>query len=189
MKYYRITQNLSTLALTCVKCYNLSRMRTSVALAILVIFALSLTAGGVYYLYQKKDFTPQTIFNKSSSPTPTPIAKFPTTSPTPTPKVQPESGFNSANIQLGIKVQRPMDNDTISSPLKVNGIANAESQQITIQIKDASGQVLGQGSATACLDVHPCPFEASVIFQNPATNLGTIEASSGNFLRTVPVKF
>jgi len=190
-------------------------MRTSFALAILIILTISLGAGGIYYLYQKQGFKPQPFAKASPSPSlttrlsvsPAPSSRtsvsppqtFPSlTSPTPiaSPQVLPQAGSETSNLKLTISVTKPQAQEKISSPVRVTGFANVLNGQVSIEIKDEIGKILGSGSATACLGINPCLFEASIIFTKPQTQKGSIdvftfslENDSQDYFQMIPVKF
>src|SRR5437899_2460213 len=155
-------------------------MRMSLALAVIVIIVIAAGAFGVLYLYQKQVFKPQSIFRASttSSPTPSPIAAKFLDSATPSPEVQPASGSNTAQINLGISVDNPNNGQTISSPITVNGFANVENEKVRIIVKDANGEILGEGAATACLDLRACFYQASIVFAKSQTQNGSVAVRS-----------
>lgn len=137
-------------------------------------FALAIVAatiGSVYYFYQKQTLAPQ------PSPESSPPGKFPTLKET-TVSVQPQTGSQNADINLGIAVTLPKSGDLISSPVKVSGFANLLSYQVAILVKDANGKILGESKAAACLDTEACPFEASITFPKPTSTTGSIEVYS-----------
>ena len=170
------------------------KMRTNIIAAVIIILIILVGGAGIYVIYQK-----QVVQNKNVSPTPlpSPITKFPetlgqSTSPAPIPNLQPVSGSETANIQLGITVKSPIATTIVSSPLTVTGTANVPSANIEIWVKDANGQILGRGQSTACFDTNPCPFKASVVFSQPSTQTGTVEvlsSESSDFLQIIPVRF
>src|SRR4030042_3861052 len=99
------------------------KMRTNIIAAAVIILILIAGGAGIYVIYQK-----QVVQNKSASPSPlpSPITNFPetlgqSTSPAPVPGSQPESGLDTANIQLGITVKSPLAETIVSSPLQVTG--------------------------------------------------------------------
>lgn len=159
-----------------------------------LIFLLALF--GIYRLYQVRVAKPQ------ESPTPTPIASpsgfetFPSQQASP-PQTQPASGSDTVEVKnIGIRLEFPQEGDTITSPVKVTGAANVFEGHVAIRVKDATEKIIGQGSATACMDYDTCPFEASITFAKPASATGTVEAyspfavdESAKYLQSVPVRF
>lgn len=130
---------------------------------------------------------------KEASPTPQ-LQVQSTTPPVNQPATGQENGLEITNI--GIRIISPQPNVKITSPVKVTGMANVTSQRVVIQIKDANGDILGQGHATACLDLDACAFQASILFSNSQTTTGQIEAyspstidNSATYLQSIPVTF
>lgn len=162
-----------------------------------LIFLLALF--GIYRLYQVRVARPAASPTPASSPsgfeqpTPTPT---PTTAVTP-PPTQPDSGSETADGKnIGIFLRQPFPNTMIQSPVKVTGHANVFEGYVRVRIKDSSGNILGEGFATACMDVEPCPFETSIAFKTPQSSRGTVEAYSPSpkdgaedYLQTIPVNF
>ena len=144
----------------------------SFVIGLLVIIAIVLAGFGLYSVYKSK----RTV-SEEPKPLSSPVAQFPTTKVSPPPQ-QPESGTNTANVQLGITVNEPRSNQLVSSPVKIKGTANVPEGEVTIQVKDSAGQILGEAIATACFDLNPCFFEASVVFDRPQTAFGTVEVYS-----------
>lgn len=177
--------------------------------AIILVLIFALGAYGVYYLYQKKVVEPQI----APLSTPKPNHGFPVESPSTSlrtgplaspsggmmapPATQPEAGSNTVEVKnIGITVDSPKSGDLIMSPVKVAGHANVFEGNVVIEIIDANGAVLGSGTATACMDVDACPFEASVSFKGAQTASGTVEVyspsakdGSKQYLQTIPVNF
>lgn len=160
------------------------------AVGAFVIVAAALITFGVYNRFTKR------VSQEEPAPLPTPESGFPTVEISP-PPVQPESGSNAKTVNnLGIVVTEPSKNSIISSPVKVSGFANVFEGLVVIRVKDANGSVLGKETATTCMDVDACPFEASINFLKPGTELGTVEVLSpspvdGSFeyLQEISVKF
>lgn len=161
-----------------------------------LIFLLAIF--GIYRLYQVRVAQPQ------ESPTPSPIASpsefetFPSQTVTTTPpQTQPESGSNTVEVKnIGIILTSPQNGDLISSPVTIKGRANVFEGHVAIRVKDATGKILGQGFATACMDIDACPFVASIPFTKPTTPTGTVEAfslspmdGSEEYLQSVPIRF
>jgi len=152
------------------------------------IFVFVLAAFGIYQLYKSR------VDNSviMPSPTATPVGFFASPSPNintnsspvlgtnaNTPNSQPEAGFDTQEIKnVGIFVDRPLEGNIIDSPVTVTGKANVFEGNIQIRVLDDYGKILARGSATACMDVDACPFEASVSFPQPSTAKGKIEVFS-----------
>lgn len=162
------------------------------AIGAFVIITAALISFGVYNRFAKR-VAPEA---QETIPLPTPQSRFPTTEASP-PPIQPESGTNTKTVNnLGIVVTEPTENSIISSPVKVSGFANVSEGLVVIRVKDANGSVLGQGTATACMDVNACPFGASISFLKPETELGTVEVlspspvdGSPQYLEIINVRF
>lgn len=160
------------------------------AIGVFVIIAAALISFGVYNRFAKRvaqEEAPETI------PLPTPQSGFPTGEASP-PPLQPESGSNTAQILLGITVSSPQAGQIINSPIKVAGLANVPEGEVKIEVKDAGGKVLGSTLATACFALDLCPYEGSVVFDQPQTSAGSIDVYSGEDpnrqnLQTVNIKF
>lgn len=143
-----------------------------------LIFILALF--GIYRLYQVRVGQPK------PSPSPSPIVSpsgFPTLSPTPAfsppPPGQPASGSDTVEVKnIGITLDSPQSGNLITSPVKVTGRANVFEGHVAIRVKDAYGNIVGLGFATACMDVDACPFETSIFFPSSKTQMGTVEAFS-----------
>lgn len=154
-------------------------MRNSLIIALVIIILVVAGGAGIYLVWQKQKLKTQLI----PSPAPSPISNFPSTlgkSTTngPVPDVQPQAGTDTAFLTLDIEITAPQDKSQISSPVKVKGLANVPEESVIVEIKDNNGNVLGSAAASACFDSHPCPFEASVIFENNTTESGTLEVHS-----------
>ena len=154
-------------------------MRNNLIVALVIIIIVAAGSAGIYWAWQKQKVLTQV----TPSPTPSPISNFPATlgeSETggPLPSVQPQAGADTASVNLGVEITAPYSKSQISSPLKVKGLANVPEESVTVEIKDANGKVLGASWASACLDSHPCPFEASISFDTSSTDSGTIEVNS-----------
>ncbi len=159
------------------------------------VIILILAVYGVFRLYQIN------VTKPISKPSPTPLSVGFQVSPLPatSPKssgTQPETGPSDEFPNIGILVQSPDSGSTAISPLKVQGFANVPQEKVAIVVYDVYGNALGQGMATACFTKTPCPFTASVVFQNPQTRTGTVEvfspsATSGTkeYLQIVKVNF
>lgn len=161
-----------------------------------LIFILALF--GIYRLYQVR------VAKTEESPTPSPIVApsgfetFPPPSVTTfPPQTQPASGSDTVEVKnIGIKLEFPQEGDIITSPIKVTGTANVFEGHVAIRVKDATGKIIGQGLATACMDFDACPFEASIVFTKPNTSSGSVEVyspsgldGSQQYLQTISVSF
>ncbi|MCR4324308.1 MAG: Gmad2 immunoglobulin-like domain-containing protein [Candidatus Curtissbacteria bacterium] len=176
----------------------------SFQVGLVVIAILILASIGVFQLFRSR------VLNKPKSPTPTPLVvatPSPTggfgnmVSPTPiagtTPPSQPATGSDTQEVRnVGITVNLPLSKSVVSSPVKVSGQANVFEGNVQIRVKDAKGNILGLGSATACMDYDACPFEASVVFEPSTTSTGTVEVfspsghdGSSQHLQIVHIKF
>lgn len=169
---------------------------------IIIVFVLIVL--GLYQLYKNR--VNKETEEAKTSPSPSLIAGFevsppPIASPnvlgTNVPAMQPQSGSDTVEVKnVGIYVYLPSQNQQISSPVKVTGRANVFDGNVQIRIKDANGNLLGQGSATACLGTDACPFEASITFSKTTTSSGTAELYSPNtvngsedYLQIIQVQF
>lgn len=108
-------------------------------------------------------------------------------------KSQPETGIGDIK-NVGISLNSPLSETTISSPVKVSGFANVYDGLVKVMVKDANGKVLGENSATACMGTDACPFETNVTFTQPLTSVGTIEAwgldqNQQSIAQTIPITF
>lgn len=168
-------------------------------IAILIIIFVTLGATGVYYFYQRsvtsQDFQPTETVNQSPrvgfEVSPSPRARKGTVA-----GVQPAAGSDTVEVKnIGIIVKTPQSSTAISSPLKITGNANVLEGKVAIRIKDATGQILGQGAAAACLGYDACPFETEIAFNSPRSDTGSIEVynpsfdGSQKYLQGIPVSF
>ena len=154
-------------------------MRNNLIVALVIIILVAVGSAGIYWAWQNQKTQSQLI----PSPTPSPISKFPSTlgeskANGPVPSVQPQAGVDTASVNLGIEITTPYGKSQISSPAKVKGLANVPEESVIIEIKDNNGNVLGKSQASACFDSHPCPFEASVVFESSTSDFGTLEVYS-----------
>src|SRR3989344_7295091 len=156
---------------------NLSNIK--IAILLIIVFVLAISAG--FYFYQKQIIQKGQILEQPSL---SPIVNFPSSaSPTPqvqgtktAPNSQPETGTNTRDVKnIGITVISPQASTIISSPVLVVGSANVFEGKVIINIKDATGRILGSAQATACMDYDACPFETTVYFKQPSTSTGTVE--------------
>lgn len=177
---------------------NLNNIK--IAILLIIIFVLAISAG--FYFYQKQIIQKDQILEQpSSSPTtnfPSPASPTPQVQGTKTaPNSQPETGTNTRDVKnIGISVTSPRASTIISSPVLVAGSANVFEGKVIINIKDATGQILGSGQATACMDYDACPFSASINFEKSPTAAGTIEVynpsgvdGSPRYLQQILVRF
>ena len=154
-------------------------MRNNLIIALVIIILVAAGGAGIYWAWQKQKVQTQL----TPSPAPSPIANFPSTlgeSKTngPLPSVQPQAGADTSSVNLGVEITAPQGKSQISSPVKIKGLANVPEESVIVEIKDANGKVLGASQATTCFDSHPCPFEASIVFENSKGDFGTVEAYS-----------
>ena len=159
-----------------------------------LIFLLALF--GIYRLYQVRVARPQESPSPTPTATPSGFETFPSP-PTSVPSTLPASGSDTVEVKnIGITLTSPQIDDLVSSPVKVTGRANVFEGHVSIRVKDANGQILGQGFATACMDIDACPFEASVPFTNSTTLTGEVELYSPSavdgteqYLQSVSIRF
>lgn len=154
-------------------------MRNNLIVALVIIILVAVGSAGIYWAWQKQKLETQI----TPSPTPSPISKFPSTlgeskANGPVPNVQPQAGVDTASVNLGVEITAPYGKSQISSPVKIKGLANIPEESVVVEIKDANGKVLGESYASACFDSHPCPFEASIVFESSAGDWGTLEVHS-----------
>ena len=154
-------------------------MRNNLIVALVIIILVAVGSAGIYWAWQKQKLETQI----TPSPAPSPISKFPSTlgeskANGPVPNVQPQAGTDTASVNLGIEITSLYGKSQVSSPVKVKGLANVPEESVIVEIKDANGRVLGTSYASACFDSHPCPFEASVVFESSAGDFGTLEVRS-----------
>ena len=154
-------------------------MRNNLIVALVIIVIVAVGSAGIYWAWQKQQVQTQI----TPSPAPSPISKFPSTlgeSKTngPVPNIQPQAGADTSSVNLGVEITVPYGNSQVSSPVKIKGLANVPEESVIVEITDANGNVLGSSQASACFDSTPCPFEASIIFENPADDFGTLEVRS-----------
>lgn len=167
--------------------------------AILLIIIFVLAVAGFYYFYLKQVSKSQ---NMSLPPLESPKTNFPSatasaspiTQREPTgeeikqpgvvagtssfPRSQPETGIGQTQItDAGIIIQTPQAEAEITSPVVVSGTANVPNNLI-IEIRDATGQILGTRKTAACFGYQACPFSVSVVFTNPKTSSGQITVYS-----------
>ena len=154
-------------------------MRNNLIVALVIIILVAVGSAGIYWAWQKQKLETQI----TPSPAPSPISKFPSTlgeskANGPVPSIQPQAGIDTASVNLGVEITVPNGKVQISSPVKIKGLANVPEESVVVEIKDANGKVLGESYASACFDSHPCPFEASIVFESPAGDWGTLEVRS-----------
>ena len=153
-------------------------MRNNLIVALVIIVIVAVGSAGIYWAWQKQKLETQI----TPSPAPSPISNFPSTLGKSTnnnvPNVQPQAGEDTASVDLGVEITAPYGKSQISSPLKIKGLANVPEESVIIEIKDNNGNVLGTSQSSACFDSHPCPFEASIVFESSAGDFGTLEVHS-----------
>ncbi len=152
----------------------------------IIVFILSIA--GLYYLYQTQtggklnldttqEASPKNNFPQaSSSASPINVKGAQDKN---APPEQPSTGSdNYQKLNTMIAISSPQQSDIISSPLKIQGFANVTSQLVFIHLKDANGKILSTARASACLNLTPCEFSTTIVFDNPLTKTGTLEAYS-----------
>ena len=178
----------------------------SLYVGLVVIAVMVLLTFGAYKIYQARTNKTTTIVQQSPKPTGTPAAKAnsqlptPTASPSPVlgaavaiPQTQPDSGSESQKVNgMGISIISPSQNQTVSSQIKVTGMANVLGD-LLILVKDSKENILVSTTANACLGPNACPFAVVVSFQMATTPNGTTEVSSPqdspSYTQIVSVKF
>jgi len=166
----------------------MNNYRTAILLVIIFVIALA----GAYTIYRNQT-------NKSLVPTlgeslsPEALATIsPSASPlanlqNPPPAEQPSSGSDTVEVKnIGIKVENPHASTVVSPPLTVSGSANVFEGNVIVNVKDASGKILGSGRATACMGYDACPFEVKIDFQKSTSSAGIIEVYSPSGLDGSP---
>jgi hypothetical protein len=167
---------------------------------LIIIFILGVSA--MLYVYQRQ--TKNGNLDLGSLPSP----EVTQTRPTPTPTSIPTAGAKSLSSQpatgngdreiknIGITIENPTSAEIVSSPLKIKGRANVFEGNVVIRIIDANGSILGQTTATACMDYDACPFVANVTFTKPQTVTGLLEVygtsgldGSPTYLQQISVNF
>jgi len=172
---------------------------SSLKIIIPIVIVFILIGAGTYTIYRaqtKVAITSNTSQNSFPSPTPTanPQVKS-ANAPANQPATGPKDELAIKNI--GIQISFPQPNIKIASPVQIDGTANVTSQVVHIAVLDSSGNVLGQGQATACIGLDACPFTASIPFNPSQSQTGSIEiyspsAIAGNsktYLQSIPVLF
>lgn len=173
-------------------------------LAILFIIIFIIALLGAFFIYKnqtKPASTEEPPLSEAVITASPPLSTSPSpasqTSAANAPTAQPESGSNTLEIKNeGIKIESPEASSIITSPLTVKGSANVFEGKVIVNIKDANGQILGSGQATACMGYDACPFTTTVDFKKPATQAGTIEVynlsstnGSPKYLQQILVRF
>lgn len=176
---------------------NLNNLK--IVILLIIVFVLAVSAG--FYFYQKRIIKNVPLTELA---TPSPAANFPASSASPStfgsqsvPNSQPQTGSDTQEIKnIGIEVNNPKQATIITSPLLVSGKANVFEGKVTILVKDADGNVLGQGNAIACMGYDACPFEAKVYFEKSSSAIGTVEVyspsgldGSPQYLQVIPIGF
>ena len=149
-----------------------------------IVFILMIA--GLYYLYQTQtsfktninttqETSPKNNFSQaSSSATPSNVKGAQDQN---SPQSQPSTGSESEQeLKTIISITSPQSSSFITSPLKIQGFANVTSQVVFIHLKDANGKILSTARASACLSLIPCEFSTIIVFDNPSTKTGTLEA-------------
>ena len=146
------------------------------AVVLIIFFAIVAFAASKFYQRQSEK-------NLLPSPRPSPVSGFPVTSPSPqtlgqanAAAVQPESGSNTlGENNIRIFIENPAPLALIASPLIVSGFTNLTSGAIFAQIKDANGNVLGEGQTNACTTSDSCSFQIEIVLASPQTQSGVVE--------------
>jgi len=130
----------------------------------------------------------------SATPTPSPAAAQQTTKGGIA--TQPNTGSDDVVVQNpGIVIYTPANGDTASNPLKVTGSGNVTSKQITLQVLDKDGYVLGTANTNVCYGINACQFETYVAYNTPKTAEGYLYAFTINSLgekayeTVIPISF
>ncbi len=176
---------------------NLNNLK--IAILLIIVFVLASSAG--FYFYQKQIVKNVPLPQEATS---SPTANFPTSvSPSPTvegfksiPNSQPQTGSDTQDVKnIGIQIESPKAQDTIFTGLHLNGRANVLGN-IVVVVKDANGNILGEGKTIACIGYDACPFETTVYFSQPSTQTGIVEVynpsgidDSPKYLQTIVVRF
>lgn len=160
----------------------------SLKIIIPAIIVFILAIAGLYYLYQTQtssklsldttlQASPKNNFPQASSSASPSSVKG--TQNQNSPQSQPSTGSESEQeLKTIISITSPQSSSFITSPLKIQGFANVTSQKVFIYIKDANGKILGVAKTSACLDLNPCEFSTNIVFGQPQTATGSIEAYS-----------
>lgn len=176
----------------------MNNYRTAILLVIIFVIALA----GAYTIYRNQT-NKSLVPTLGENPSPEALATIsPSASPSanlqaPPPAEQPSSGSDTVEVKnIGIQVSSPEASSVITSPVNVSGSANVFEGKVVINIKDASGKILGSGSSTACMGYDACPFQTTINFENSTTPAGTIEVyspsgldSSPQYLQQILVRF
>lgn len=160
-------------------------MNRSLIAAVTILIIIALAGLGIYYYYQQRQLSDLNL----SSNLPNPVSTFKIPSPTPSPSPlpnaasqvtrQPDSGISDTIIKkMGITIIEPEEYSLASSPIVVRGYANVFEGQVTIKLKDAQGNILATTQAKGCMGEEACPFETLLMFTNPQSNTGTLQAFS-----------
>lgn len=175
---------------------NLNNLK--IVILLIIVFVLAVSA--IFYFYQKRIIKNVPLTELA---TPSPAANFPTSSANPStfgsqsvPNSQPQTGFDTQDVKnIGISLLGPQQSEKISSPVLVSGRANVLGN-IVVVVKDANGNILGEGKTTACVGYDACPFEAAVDFSQSSTPTGTVEVynpsgvdGSPKYLQVISVRF
>ncbi|MBI2303986.1 MAG: Gmad2 immunoglobulin-like domain-containing protein [Chloroflexi bacterium] len=116
--------------------------------------------------------TPVPVASPTRTPTPAPTAT-PTPSPTPTPTPEPKEPPK-------VTVDLPKAGEKVSSPIRISGSAVVFEAVVSLRVKNAAGQVIGEGNALASAGAPQRGiYTAQIAFTPPAVEgPGTIEAFS-----------
>ncbi len=178
----------------------------SLYVGLVVIAVMVLLTFGAFKIYQARTKKPTSIALQTPSPASSAKTNAQLPSPSSVASPSPVLGTNTASPQslpasgsqtqevsnAGISTISPVQGQKITSPIQVTGMANVLGD-LQITIKDSNGNVLGQGSAKACLGTNACPFAATVDFSKAQTKTGAIEISapqdSSNYAQVISIAF
>ncbi|MBI2598902.1 hypothetical protein HYW40_01670 [Candidatus Curtissbacteria bacterium] len=149
-----------------------------IAVAVVSTLIVGLALFGIFLLFQKQVKKPGP---SEPLPAPSPASGFelpPLPVSPPAFGQLPQTGTDDAQNYGGISIETPTAGSLVTSPLQVKGQANTPQGSVSIVVKNGNQKVIGQGKASACFAKNPCPFSASVVFEAPETQTGTIEAYS-----------
>lgn len=174
----------------------MSNWKSLIPLVLVILFS----AVAAFYFFTNPKITGQKPqVQISPSPNSSGFINFPKATPqllgANAPQTQPQTGTDTLQ-NVGITLNEPQSLTLVSSPAIVAGSANVFEGLVQINIKDENGKILGQGQATACMDVKPCLFKTTIPFENPTTPAGTIEVysqspkdGSPEYLQTITIRF
>ncbi|MFH1484869.1 MAG: Gmad2 immunoglobulin-like domain-containing protein [Chloroflexota bacterium] len=148
-------------------------MRREIWLSMFFVSLLVLSGCGV----ARPSAAPVPPEGVKAQPTPTKAVPAPkATSPSPTPK--PASAPKAASTpSTNITVTAPVSGAKISSPVRIRGTARVFEGHLELEVKDASGKVIGKGTTLVTVGAPEWgSFEAAVTFEAPKSEQqGTVE--------------